>query len=387
MSAFVQKRTTKSGETRWRGVVQTKNLVTSKVESVTKTFDLKRDALDWVAKQRGQKDSMGRTTVPSGEQLGTVFKAWLASNHKVRESTRERYRTIADTYVLAEWSVLAGRRLRQLTPVVLQAWVNDLTRATDKHKALSGATIRLAVAALRGALNHAVRMDLLPTNPVDRLQLPEKRGREVRGLNREQAIAFNQALKQFPEWRALLMLLVRTGLRPGEAFALRWRDLELDTERPVVNVKRAAQLWAPGTPMGKPKTRQGLRSVPVDPELAQVLRDHRNAARRSAMATEDTTWNTSALAFGNDDGNPLTPTKINKLLLRVARVAGLGHIHLYTLRHTAATMWFLSGTNPKVVSRLMGHADVAFTMRQYMDVLDEQCEDAADRMGAVYASK
>jgi site-specific recombinase XerD len=59
-------------------------------------------------------------------------------------------------------------------------------------------------------------------------------------------------------------------------------------------------------------------------------------------------------------------------------------IHFHTLRHTYSTMLFEDGENPKVVQGLMGHKDLATTMR-YNSVNENSYREAADRLDSTFS--
>lgn len=69
-----------------------------------------------------------------------------------------------------------------------------------------------------------------------------------------------------------------------------------------------------------------------------------------------------------------------------ARIAaGIEGVRLHDLRHAFASLLIKVGTNPKLVSELMGHSDVAFTWSVYVHTDDEAKAAAAQTMGEVYA--
>ncbi len=75
----------------------------------------------------------------------------------------------------------------------------------------------------------------------------------------------------------------------------------------------------------------------------------------------------------------LDPSTVTHTFARVLRQAGLPHIRFHDLRHTHATLLFMAGVHPKVVSERLGHSSVAFTMDTYSHVLPTMQETAAER--------
>lgn len=63
--------------------------------------------------------------------------------------------------------------------------------------------------------------------------------------------------------------------------------------------------------------------------------------------------------------------------------ADLPKIRFYDLRHTAASLMLLQGINPLVVSRMLGHSTVAFTLQQYGHVLPSMEREATSKMDSL----
>ncbi len=80
--------------------------------------------------------------------------------------------------------------------------------------------------------------------------------------------------------------------------------------------------------------------------------------------------------FTREDGTALRPEWISVRFGTLAARAGLPPIRLHDLRHGAATMLLAAGSPPKVISELLGHATVAFTMDIYTEIAEELAEAA-----------
>jgi integrase len=148
--------------------------------------------------------------------------------------------------------------------------------ARDGGEYFADQTIRRIFAPVSAMLATAVEEGVIRHNPARDVRLAS--GRDVlrrfdedadpspgkaRALTREQLDAF--LLVVDPRWRTFFELLAATGLRVSEAIALRWRDLALDGDRPVVRVRRARVRGV----YGPPKSRHGVRDVLLAFELAR----------------------------------------------------------------------------------------------------------------------
>lgn len=162
---------------------------------------------------------------------------------------------------------------------------------------------------------------------------------EVRFLDFEEADQLLAAAQAEPEWYAMILAGLKTGLRHGELIALRWRDLGSEH----LTVKRA--LWR--GKVGTPKSGKE-RSVPIHPLLADVLSEQ---PRRGE------------LIFCNRDGGHLTSNMTKEPIRRAFRRARLAAAGWHTLRHTFASHLVMRGVPLKVVQELLGHANIQTTMR------------------------
>jgi integrase len=172
---------------------------------------------------------------------------------------------------------------------------------------------------------------------------------------------------------AVIYTAVSSGLRQAELLALRWRDLDLNLLSISVNqtlYKKAGQ-----TIFKEPKTAHSRRRVRMTPKLALFLKDYK-ASREVFYLELDKVLNLDSLVFTAITGEPLHPNVISHGFHRLALRAGLKGVRFHDLRHTFASLMFLRGAKPKVISEALGHASVAFTMDVYSHIIEGMQEDA-----------
>lgn len=157
-----------------------------------------------------------------------------------------------------------------------------------------------------------------------------------------------------PEWRCLITVAVRTGLRLGELRALRWCDVDLSRARLVI--RQAAAERSVGTPKsGKP------REVDLCDEAREALRAHRHLR--------------GELVFCDESGAMLTRNSLKHPLWSACKRAGLERIGWHVLRHTFASHLVMRGAPMRAVQELLGHADLKMTLR-YAHLSPESRRDA-----------
>lgn len=173
--------------------------------------------------------------------------------------------------------------------------------------------------------------------------------------------------------RALLFLvLLETGLRPGEAAGLRWEDLDLRSKPATLSVRQSVKwLASSGHEVGPPKTKKARRTVPLPGPLRALLHAHFLRMARDDRAASD------QLVFQCRAGTPETWRNISRRdWAEIKKAAGLdASFKAYNLRHTRATSWLAEGRTPKFVSTKLGHTSIAFTLATY--VQDNPAEDEA----------
>jgi len=163
----------------------------------------------------------------------------------------------------------------------------------------------------------------------------------------------------------LVRLLAYTGLRYGEAVALRVRHVDLLHKRlrVVDNVTEPGGRQHTGTPKN-----DEARDVPLPAFLADALAEH--LAGRGP----------DAYLFATAAGTPLRAGNVRRLFDPAADAVGLPDLHMHDLRHTAASLAVSAGANVKVVQRMLGHKSAAMTLDVYADLFADDLDDVARRL-------
>lgn len=217
---------------------------------------LKKNADKWVAAQLEafRKDEF---VEPPTEPLGEYLDRWLAG-HPARPSTRRRYEIVLRCHIKpALGAVELGRRRPQ--------------QVQDLYQQLTSATALTARAVLRQALDAALRVGLVVRNPTHGLRSPSRPARrETPQWTGVQPTRFLEVAGDNQTGR-LLWLLAYTGLRLGEAVALRWVDIAVDGA--MLRVEHGRVLDATGHPtIGEVDGARSRRRLALDPATVDVLR-------------------------------------------------------------------------------------------------------------------
>ena len=349
----------------------------------------KKDAERYLTETLRRRD-LGTLLEPAKMSLNAYLDRWLETAARPRVSAR----TFEDyTYLLAKHvrPKLGGRRFETVTPLDVQAVYTAM-----QARGLSARTVRVTHAVLSGAFKQAVAWRLLAHAPTVAVALPKMRRREMRALGPEEAERFCRACERHPMGLLFAFLLV-TGMRPGEALALRWRDCDLRANR--VHVTQTLERLRDGRwSFREPKTPKSRRAIPIPPSLTQKLAEYRaeQAKRRLLKGPE---WQDHGLVFAGRNGQPLDQHNLGrgescdrtgrrrqgpgpfKSIVRDAGIAG--GLRIYDLRHSCATLLAAAGENPKVIAERLGHASTTLTNDTYSHVLPGMQERATAQLETI----
>lgn len=232
---------------------------------------------------------------------------------------------------LAKWTDFLSLRQVLLAGEITSASVDEFLTSELEGKSVK--TKKEYLTSLKAALNRAVKAGLLESNPVRNVRAPGKIIRKVSFLTEDEVALL---LKDAPEdLRIAIVILSNTGIRLGEMWALRWKDVDF----------RNSQIWVRAYDGFVPKGRRD-RSVPLNENTLRVISDLASKRSDGDMYVYRLTCNKKRLSnkFG-----------------RYARKFGI-RARLHDLRHTFASHLAMRGTPVPVIQELLGHAQISTTM-------------------------
>lgn len=172
----------------------------------------------------------------------------------------------------------------------------------------------------------------------------------------EQEALLSQPNPRYPTGernRALLRLMLDTGLRLSEACALRWRDIDLTTGKLMVRQGKGAK----------------DRTLWIGEEDLDMLRSWRERQAKDIAGTPEHVFTTL-------EGKPISGRYVQAMVKRYAVKAGITKdIHPHTLRHSFATDLYRQTTNIRLTQKALGHSNLA-TTQIYTHIVDEELEGA-----------
>lgn len=334
------------------------------------THRTQRDAQAHLAQLLVQVQA-GAGMPPSRLLLKDYLEQWLRDDvaGRLAPTTESIYASAVGRHLVPR---LGHVPISRLSAPAIQGHLN--TMLAD---GLSPATVHQVCRSLNTALNTAVAWGLLIRNPCAQVKRPRVDQRTPTIWDEEQLrLFFAEAKRSSPCYRLYLFLLL-TGVRPGEALALRWSSVDLGTGTVTIREKfyrlGGRQVWGPT------KTHR-QHAVSIPPVLVGELRRH-GEEQRTQQARRGEEYEDAGLVFCQPNGNPLHERNIYRRdFQRLARRAGLPPIRLYDLRHCNATHLADLGTPVHITQRRLGHRNATTALRYYTHVIPSSERAAADRL-------
>ena len=334
--------------------------------------DTRRQAEDVLAEKLRESRQTARPTVDVDLTVTAYAERWLqlvASSLKPR--TLQSYSQTLRLHLLP---VFGATRVSQLH----KSWIRSFL-AEKLASGLARNSVRIMHATLRAMLNAAMDDGILLSNPADKLGRHLRlngssadRQEQVKAMTREQLGRFLDATARTqPELHPFFFTLARTGMRLGEAFALRFEDCDFAARE--IQVTRALSAGEIATP----KSGKG-RTIDMSLALRDVLQRLHAGRQAEALAAgqEPGGW-----VFVTRAGGPLDQSRMAKIFKRVLKAAGLApHFTPHCLRHTFASLLLQQGESPVYVQRQLGHASIQLTVDTYGKWLPIGNKAAVDRL-------
>jgi integrase len=178
----------------------------------------------------------------------------------------------------------------------------------------------------------------------------------------------------------MVMFALATGCRVGEIYALRWKNVDLANRK--IYIKESTKLVGAQLVVEEPKTSNGDRTIVVSESFAQYLRSHQVRQKELRLRT-GSAWIDNGLVFPQASGQyHRQDDRHTKKLKTVFVDLGIFKKNMgwHTLRHTYASVSLRDNINIFVLSKRLGHYDVAFTMQTYGHLMSDSQDDAAQVM-------
>lgn len=281
-----------------------------------------------------------------------LYREWYSQylqvyKRKLAPKTRESYDQVTRLYILP---AVADLQLEEIAPEHVQLAINA---AADR----GGRQAQVVFSVFHAVMRRAYRSRLISWNPVDAIDKPEHEQEQGKALSAADLLISEPLIRE----DLSLSLALYAGLRRGEICGLQWGDVDLKAG--VLRIRRQ-RCRAGGELITKtPKSRSGVRDIPIDPQLLPQL--------KAAFRLRPSAWVVDVM-----------PEQITRRWNNMQRNVPISeHYRLHDLRHTYGSRLVLDGVNLRVVQYLMGHSKIDITMRVYSHC---RASDAQKELQRVY---
>jgi integrase len=258
---------------------------------------------------------------------------------------------------------LGAVRIQKLRPVHLNELYAKLLRQGGKNgRQLAPRTVGHVHRLLHRALGHAATWGVVAQNVASVVNPPRVPETELTILTEDQIGA---ALRHLDgrTLRPIVSFLFGTGCRRGEVLALRWKDVDWNGSR--VRIERSLeQTKKGGLRFKSPKTKNSRRNVSISPWLLAELRAYRARQQERRLSLGLGKAPDDALVFSKWDGSTRSPhwlTQNFALAMDDLKI----DCTLHALRHTHVSQLIAAGMDVLTISRRLGHASAAITLKVY----------------------
>lgn len=306
---------------------------------------------------------------PTFEELASL---WL-ENYKttVKPSTFENVKSKVEKMTEEHFKEL---KLKKITVAYCQRVVIELSKSYVLYNHYLSVINRI--------FKYAVLMDIIDSNPFDKVIKPKSRQTQRKGnfLTKEELKEFLKLAQTatlsyfFP----LVHLMAYTGLRQGEALALKWSDIDFENKKITVN-KTAVRIKEKQT-LQTPKTKNSKRVISIDPNTLSILKSWKKDQIKIYFKNGKHFEGDDNFIFTNQRADWVHIHNFIPYFKRFVTDHKLKPITPHGLRHTHASLLFSAGVEPKNISDRLGHSTVQITLDLYTHITEEQRTDTVDKL-------
>ena len=311
----------------------------------------------------------------SNEYFEIYMQNWLESyKHNIEENTYDSYCTVVNKIT----NYFSGKniKVKDLKPKHIQDFYNSLYK-----KGLSSNTVLHYHANIRKALDIAMKLEIIPNNPADRIERPKKSQFIGDFYSIDELEKLFSACKNDP-LEIVILIASFYGLRRSEVLGLKWSSI--DFEKNIITIKhkviqRNAKKNRSMVLKDKTKNKASYRSLPLLPTIATALKKHKNQINKNKLICGNTYHKEFEDYICVDfKGKLFRPEYITDHFQIILKNNGLRHIRFHDLRHSCASLLLSKGVPMKAIQEWLGHSTYSTTANFYAHLEDNYKSFSAD---------
>lgn len=335
----------------WTAKFYQKDSVTGERKQIWRRgFATKKEAVAWEAAHKYTAE-----TANSSITFRELDDLYIKYKNPRKQSTIDQEKSRVNRYV-----TFADISVSKISKQILLNWYLDFIKLD-----LATSTKNYMIGVIRGAMKFGSDFYGLPNHSMVLKKLKkDKKKIEFETWTPEEFNQFIQCVDKKP-YRAIYTFMYCTGVRRGEALALRGEDIDLEkgTAHIYHQIKYAHEGFM------ALKTDSSERTIKLSDNLISLLRSLETAPQD--------------FLFGKDA--PIPITNLQKHFTKGIKNSGVKKIRLHDLRHSFATNAICNGCNIVAVSKYLGHATIQQTLETYTHLLQKTDDELVQTMSAVHS--
>lgn len=330
---------------------------------------------------RCPEDITGNVTV---EQWANYWFDNYVVGH-VKITTINDDRSILDKHIIPG---IGHRPLNSIKGLRLTKFYNDcLKKSNGRGGTLDPKTVKNIRAVVNRMFECAYQNELIKENPNRKAKYPKCTKKETQILSQED---YDKLIKycceQGTQWDMLIVFFLCVGSRLGETLGLQWskinfqkHEIRIDQQmQPVIHNDKNYKYKYKKQIIDTTKTKTSNRTIPMFPEVEQILRHVRKLQAENKMKLGQKYFRDLDLVFARQDGYFICDTTFRAFVNKRLAEAGIEHHKIHSFRHSCATTLFEEKADIKKVSKWLGHSCIGITLDTYTHVLPHHLEELAE---------
>ncbi|MDZ5711608.1 tyrosine-type recombinase/integrase [Jeotgalibacillus haloalkalitolerans] len=291
--------------------------------------------------------------------------------------------------------MIGDKKLIDINREVFQNVIFELSDRYERN------TVMAYISTAKLVFKYAKKSKLINEMPSEDTFIPKKQltVEEIEHSNQDEKYFTHDEIKLFLDTvndkgleldKERFFLLLFTGLRSGEMSALKWSDIDFNTQmirvtKTLYNAKGRMEDYE----LTSPKTHGSVRVVPINDEIAEMLREHRRNQFKmmdifSGFGGKVESEN---FVFARENGLPFRTYFTWKRMNRIMKLSGIKkEASPHMLRHTFISMMTEAGVDLATIMNRVGHEDAKTTLKIYTHVTEKMQTDATEKMGQFYSN-
>ena len=271
--------------------------------------------------------------------------------------------------------IIGKEKLNKITPLMLDNMYAQLKTGVT-NKTLGYHSMYAFYKLINVMFNQAIKWEILDRNPNLKATKPKKEKKERRYYDLEQVSKLLSCLEnESIKYKILITLALDSGARRSEICALRWNDIDFNTN--ILRIDNSLKVVKGVLDEKETKTLSSKREIMLSNATMEVLREYKEW-QDNYIKELGKNWKGTDRVFTSKEGKYMHPDTCDKIITKIVRKYNLPPITFHGLRHTSASILIHKGINPKAVSQRLGHSSTDVTMEIYSHTFDITKKESAN---------